>query len=392
MNISTDVDRPFLPPQESALTGEVTIDPGRQQGSNDRQIAIVIDTSGSMGGQKMDRAIEGAKYALGFLEDNDFLTLIDFDSSVSVVIEADRYGNMTRDSVANQIDNLTTGGGTDIYGALEKAEQELEALPSGSDVAKRILLLTDGKDNRRGPEDFDRQVRNIDEKGIRIRAGGIGSDYNMETIQTLGTVSRGEWAHIEQASEIQQFLGDGLQEAGTVIGTDAELRMDLANGVELTEVYRAEKQVQESEVNYEGDNVAVIKLPDLKDQQQQEVSMKMKVPGGEVGRELTLTEVTVDAMGETASGDISVEYTEDGDKLGVRREQVSLGLDKKRTRVLAGQGDVEEARTQVEQMETKYDEDVQSEVEQVEDEVTRVAEGGRAEQEGATKVDDDSRV
>jgi Ca-activated chloride channel family protein len=388
MNVSTDVDRPFLPPVETGLTGQVTIDPGRQRGSNDRQIAIVIDTSGSMSGQKIDRAIDGAKYALGYLDDSDYLTLIDFNSSVSVVCNADRYGNMTRDSVANQIDNLTAGGGTDIYGALEKAQEQLEALPSGPDVAKRILLLTDGKDNRRGPEDFDRQAREIDERGIRIRAGGIGSDYNMETIQTLGTVARGEWAHIEQASEIQQFLGEGLEEAGTVIGTNAELQMDLANGVELTEVYRAEKQVQQSEVDYQGDNVAVIKLPDLKDQQQQEVSMKMKAPGREAGQEMRLAKVTATARGETATGEITVEYTDDSDKVGVRREPVSQGLDEKRTRVLAGKGDVEEAQTQVENMKKKYGEGA---VEDVEDTVTRVAEGGRADQEGATKVDNDNK-
>lgn len=391
MNISTDVDRPFLPPQDSALTGEVAVDPGRQQGATTRQIAIVVDTSGSMSGEKIDRAIEGAKYVLGYLEDDDYLTLVGFDATATTVIDAEQYGSMTRDSVVDQIEALSTGGGTDIYAALERAKGQLDSLPSGPDTAKRILLLSDGKDNRRGPEDFDEQARRIDESSIRIRAGGIGSDYNMETIRTLGTVARGEWEHIEQASEIQQFLGRGVEEAATVVGTDAELRMDIAEGVEFTEVYRARPQVQEVDVEYEGDNLAVVKLPDLKDREDQEVRMKIRAPGHDPGEEVTLADVTLNAAGETAEDDITVEYTEDSDKLGVRREDVSIGLDEVRTRIEAGRGNVEEAQTQVENMRTKYGDDAAN-LDDLEDTVTEVAEGGRAEQSGATKIDDGDRL
>jgi Ca-activated chloride channel family protein len=342
-----------------------------------------------MSGQKMKRAKEGAKYVLGYLEADDYLTLVQFNGSASVSIEGTQYGDLPRKQVVSRIDQLAAGGGTDIYDGLEKATAQLESMPSGSDVARRVLLLSDGKDNRRGPDDFDRQARRIDEKGIRIRAGGIGDEYDMETIRTLGTVARGQWEHIEQASEIQQFFGQAVEDASTVVGSDAELRMDIADGVEFTEVYRAVPQIQEINVEYQGNNVAVVKLPDLLERQEQQVLLKVQAPGHEADQKVTLADVTLRAGGKTTRGDITVQYTDDNNKLSVRNESVNIRLDEARTRVELGKGDVEAAETQIEQMEAKYGDEATADIQQLEQETTVVAEGGREEQEGATRIRSD---
>ncbi len=392
--LSTEVNRPYLPPVGGPLIADVTVDPGMQTSEVTREIVLVIDTSGSMSGEKMRRVKEGAEFVLGYLDEDDYISIVEFNSSASVVLEAARYGEIGRDRAAEHVERMTAGGGTDIYEGLQLATEQLSGLPTGEDVARRVLLLSDGKDNRRGPEDFDRQARDIDERGIRIRAAGVGSDYEEETIRTLGTVARGQWRHIEEASEIGSFFGEAVEQASTVVGTDAQLRMDIADGVEFTEVYRAMPQTQTADVEYVEDNVAVVRLPDLLDRQTQKVQFKIRAPQGEVGQRV-LANMELQAGGRTASGELAVEYTTDDDKLSTENEAVSIEFDKTRIRTTLGEeGDEDAAEEQVTKLREKHGEDAADDVEEMQEEVTRVREGGRSEQQKTTIVrdEDDDRI
>jgi len=392
-SLTTKLNRPYIQPNGGSqeLVGEVTVDPGLQTSQPDLQIAVLVDRSGSMSGDRIETAREGAKRALGYLDDDDVLTVIGFNSSADVALEATRFGDAERDDVESATDDLTAGGGTDIHGGLELATEELRDLPEDDDTVRRILLLSDGVDNVRGPDDFERQARDIDEHGIRIRAAGIGDEYDEETIRTLGSTSRGQWSHIEEPGEIQEFFGEALDDAETVVGTDAELRMNIADGVEFTEVYRAQPQVQEVDVEYEGTNEAVVKLPDLQERETQKVLMKIRAPGRDSETDLTLADVHLDAGNKSAEGEIELGYTTDGDLLGIEHKEVSVELDKTRVRKDLGEGDVESAETRVDKMKDKHGES--AEIDELEEGVTRVAEGGRAEQEKQTKVkSDDDKV
>lgn len=386
--LSTAVNRPFLSADEGgALIGEISVNPGAQTEEVTRQVALVIDVSGSMRGKKMDQAIDGANFALGYLDDEDIVSVVEFNSSATVLTEATRIREVGRDQLNSQVEKMSAGGGTNIYEGLEKATEELRALPSGSDVARRILLLSDGKDNKRGPEDFERQASRVDEHGIRIRAAGIGSEYDEETIRTLGSVARGQWRHVEQPSDIQEFFGEAVEQASTVVGTDAEIRMDIANGVEIAEAYRAKPQVQETDVEYQN-GTAVVKLPDLLDRQEQKVQLRMQAPSGELGYTKTLADVTLKANGGTAQGSIEVEYTDGFEKLSQENKEVSIGYDKTVIRDDLGKGNVEEAEEKTKILEDKHGDDAADDVDEMDEQVTMVKEGGRGEQNQTTIVKD----
>ena len=60
--ISTDVNRPYVPSDGATITAEIDVEPGRQEAEVRRHVALCIDTSGSMGGEKIERAREGAAW------------------------------------------------------------------------------------------------------------------------------------------------------------------------------------------------------------------------------------------------------------------------------------------------------------------------------------------
>ncbi|WP_254278893.1 vWA domain-containing protein [Haloarcula marina] len=389
-NVVTDVNRPSVPASGAKLTAEIEVEPGQQTARPTRQIALCIDASGSMAGDDIERARAGAEWVFGLLEDDDYLSIVAFDTEVTVALEATRWGGITRDEAMDCLDDIAAGGGTDMYSGLAVAADSLDHLPNDGNTARRILLLSDGKDNTNGPEEFEALAREIDEAGIRIKSAGIGEEYREETIRTLGSTARGEWTHLAAPGDIEDFFGEAVEEAGTVVAPDAQLELDVADGVEVSEVYRALPQTQQVRPEWR-DNSAVVKLPDLLDRETQRVVLKIHAPQNEVGETVTLADVTLTASGETATGEIAVEYTDDAEKLGEHNEEVDLDHRQTVIQTELGKGNVAEAQTQIERMTQIHGADTRA-VKSAERQTEMVMEGGREEQSEATKIVTDEGI
>ena len=393
VDIATDVNRPYVPADGATLTATVDVEPGTGGGSHERHILLCLDTSGSMDGAKLDQAREGASWVFGLLEPDDYVGIVAFDSDAQVVMRPQRWGDTAREDAMHRVDQLGAGGGTDMYDGLESARTALDSLgyrPETDDAVRRILLLSDGKDNNHEPADFRELAADIDDSGIRILSAGIGTDYDEETIRTLGTTARGEWTHLESPGDIESFFGDAVEQAQSVVATEATLELDAAAGVEVSEVYRALPQAQEVDVNWSG-NAAHVPLPDLAERESQRVVLKVHAPAREDLGEHALVDVTLTASGERASDRIAVEYTDDNAELAAHNEDVSLDHRQTVVRTELGKGNVAAAETEVEKMTRVHGEDT-AVVEEAKRQTRLVDEGGRSERENATRIVDDSRL
>jgi Ca-activated chloride channel family protein len=293
------------------------------------------------------------------------------------------------------VEDLTAGGGTNMFDGLRTAQNSLEALDMRDDATegtavRRILLLSDGKDKHNEPADFERLAGEIDESGIRVESAGIGDDYNEATIRTLGTTARGEWTHLEAPGDIEDFFGEAVEQAKDVVAPDAQLELDARPGVEVSEVYRALPQAQDVSLDW-AENTAIVKLPDLTEREHQRVVMKIHVPAqqGETDS-VELLDVTLTARGGRASDTIAVDYTEDNTELAEHNEAVQMDHQQTVIQTELGKGNVDEAETQVERMTKIHGEETEI-VQEVERQTELVKEGGRAERSQATKIvsDDD---
>jgi len=392
--LSTAVNRPHVPADGATVTAEIDVEPGAQTEAVQRQIVLCIDTSGSMGGEKLERAREGASWVFGLLEPDDYVGIVGFESAARVVMKPTRWGDTSREEAMGLVEDLSAGGGTDMYDGLETARDQLTSLDYVSDAenpVRRILLLSDGKDNSHEPADFADLGADIDGTGVRILAAGIGDEYEEETIRTLGTTARGEWTHLEAAGDIEDFFGDAVEQAGSVVAPEATLELDVKAGSEVSEVYRALPQTQEVAVEWAA-NTATVPLPDLAERERQRVVLKLHAPSGEVGRTETVADVTLTARGATASDSIDLEYTDDNEKLAVHNESVSIDHRQTVIRTELGKGNVEAAETELERMTVVHGEETEQ-VQEADRQTQLVKEGGREEQSQATKiVTDDDRI
>ncbi|MFT4880570.1 MAG: Ca-activated chloride channel family protein [Natronomonas sp.] len=393
-SIETETNRPAVPPEGARITAEVDVEPGEQgDGGVERHIALCIDTSGSMNGAKISQARDGASWVFGLLEPADFVSIVAFDSSAEVLLGPVQWGDLDRDDALEQVEALSAGGGTDMYAGLETARDSLLSLDhdpgAGADAVRRLLLLSDGKDKDHTVAEFEGLADDIDASGVRIEAAGIGQDYNQDTIRTLGTTARGKWTHLDAAGDIESFFGEAVESASAVVAADAELELDAADGVEVSDVYRALPQAQDVELEWDA-NAATVKLPDLTERERQRVVMKVAAPAHDPAERVPLVQVRLRARGDEATDRIAVDYTEETEELAEANEAVQLDHQETVVRAELGKGNVEAAETQVEQMTQ-----VHGETEVVEDiarETQVVKEGGKAERSRATKLVDEERV
>lgn len=152
-------------------------------------ILLVVDTSGSMEGEKIELVKAGLETFLLRILPEDRVGLITFDSTARVMTPLAPLSE-NRIALQTAIGDMRANGKTAVFDALELARQELEALPPTEDERIRaIVLLSDGADNSsRASLDQVRQA--FDESGISIFPVAYGADADVTIVQAIADFSR----------------------------------------------------------------------------------------------------------------------------------------------------------------------------------------------------------
>lgn len=102
-------------------------------------LALVIDKSGSMSGERIELAKDAAKATVELLNRNDKVGVVAFDDGVQQLVRMQSATNRVR--IMSDIGRLKASGGTNIAAGLQSAYEQLAVT---SARLKHIILLTDG--------------------------------------------------------------------------------------------------------------------------------------------------------------------------------------------------------------------------------------------------------
>ncbi len=152
-------------------------------------ILLVVDTSGSMEGDKLTMVKAGIETFLLRILPEDRLGLITFDSKARLVVPMAPLSE-NRIAIQTAVQEMRASGRTALYDALELARQTLEELPPAEDDRIRaIVLLSDGADN--ASRVSLEQLRSVfDESGISIFPVAYGSDADRQALEAIAEFSR----------------------------------------------------------------------------------------------------------------------------------------------------------------------------------------------------------
>lgn len=149
-----------------------------------RDLVLVLDTSGSMAGEKIAQAKAALRYCLQRLGERDRFGLVTFSSEVRLFRPA-LAGASARDDALWHVDRLEATGGTNLNEALLAAHQLLRETPAGRGM---IVFLTDGLPSTGVQEEgqIRRNLQQANRNGVRIFSFGVGFDVNTKLLDGIG--------------------------------------------------------------------------------------------------------------------------------------------------------------------------------------------------------------
>jgi Ca-activated chloride channel family protein len=184
-----------------------------------KDVIFVLDTSGSMRGEKLEQAKDALEFVLDELHDEDRFNVVTFSTGVRQYDDRLRPAD-ERQEARRFVRNLTASGGTDINRAL------LEALDQVDEERPAIIIfLTDGLATE-GEIETDRILDNVDDAApdnARIFAFGVGDDVNTILLDTMVEAHRGASAYVRPGEDIDEEVSAFYAKVSTPLLSDIEL-------------------------------------------------------------------------------------------------------------------------------------------------------------------------
>jgi Ca-activated chloride channel family protein len=168
-----------------------------------RDTVLVLDTSGSMRGPKMDQAKKALKYCLEHLGKNDRFGVINFATTVNQYRDKLVEANSEQLTAARKwVDELEATGGTAIDDALDAA---LKMRSSDDSRSFTVVFFTDGQPTI-GEQNPDKIIKNFKAKNsanTRVFTFGVGDDVNATMLDSLAEQSRAISTYVRPAEDIE---------------------------------------------------------------------------------------------------------------------------------------------------------------------------------------------
>lgn len=148
-------------------------------------LALVIDKSGSMAGEKLDLSLAAAREAIKMMGPRDYINVVAFDEMPYNVVPLERVGD-GRNALA-RVSRITIGGGTDLYPGMKMAYQSLK---NADAAVKHMIVLTDGMTPEAEFNELCRQMRN---DKITVSAVAVGTDADRSLLARIASLGKGKF-------------------------------------------------------------------------------------------------------------------------------------------------------------------------------------------------------
>lgn len=183
------------------LLGNPSGEPGQEQ-ALPKDLLLVLDSSGSMRGEKLEQARLAIEYCLERLNPGDRFNLVTFGTEVARFREQPVPGTGANVEAARAfLDEVEAMGRTNIAGALASG---LAGPAAGSDRPRIMIFLTDGTPTagELDPRRIIERLPALNTSNTRIFTLGVGHDVNAHLLDRLAEDSSGSSEYLDPDEEI----------------------------------------------------------------------------------------------------------------------------------------------------------------------------------------------
>jgi Ca-activated chloride channel family protein len=251
-----------LPRRDGYFLGIISPPLARHQVRVSKNVIFILDSSGSMRGEKFRQAMAALKFCLDGLNPEDNFNVIDYDDIIRPMSQALISVNKSHLERASEFaDGIEASGGTDIYEALAAACRMIPA----DERPSYIIFLTDGQPTV-GNTDINHIINNtarLNEKRARLFVFGVGYDVNAHLLDRLSKENEGEPEYVLPEENIESKVSQLALKISRPALTNIRLsfgpaRVDMVYPDPLPDLFYGSEIIVAGRFKNEGSATAVI--------------------------------------------------------------------------------------------------------------------------------------
>jgi len=247
-------------------------------------VAIVLDRSGSMQGEKLQRARQAAIAAIDRMGADDIVAVVAYDHNVQLLVPATKLTS-TEDIRAALLD-LTAGGYTALFAGVSRGAAEVRKFLDRQRV-NRIILLSDGLANvgPDSPAELGSLGATLKQEGLSVTTIGLGLGYNEDLMSRLAWRSDGNHAFVEHPRDLARIFDHELGDVLSVVAQEVLVTIECPPGVRPLRVLGRPAEIIGSTV--------LVTLNQLYAEQEKYVLVELEVESDDRGASRVVADVTV---------------------------------------------------------------------------------------------------
>jgi len=275
-------------------------------------LAIVLDRSGSMNGQKLEKAKKAAIEALRRLGKQDIFSVIIYDHNVETIVPAQPAHNT--EWIEAKIRQIQAGGNTALFGGVSQGASEIRK-NIGGEYVHRIILLSDGIANvgPSTPEDLGRLGAALIKEAISVTTVGVGTDYNEDLMARLSQNSDGNSYFVESSRDLPRIFAAELGNVLNVVAKKVHVIIECPEGITPVKIIGRDGRIKGRSVE--------LSMNQLYGGQEKYALVEIQLRGGKNGQEMEIAKARVSydnaftLKRETASGLVSAQFSDNFKKI-----------------------------------------------------------------------------
>ncbi|BBM84268.1 VIT domain-containing protein [Candidatus Uabimicrobium amorphum] len=205
---------------------------------NAKDIVYILDTSGSMVGDKMEQAKKALQYCLHQLNGKDNFNIVSFSTEATTY--KDKLISASKSNVKQALDyvdeEIFARGGTNLDEALTYA---IDMAPKNSSRPYMIILLTDGKPTIgvTNAEQIIKKVQKANLSNLRLFSFGIGDQLNAKLLDRLAEENNGTREYVSAKEDIEIKISNFVDKVSFPVLSDIKIQFPSVDDLRITEVY-----------------------------------------------------------------------------------------------------------------------------------------------------------
>jgi Ca-activated chloride channel family protein len=199
-------------------------------------VVVILDRSGSMEGEKLDRARAATRALLRELGSDDRFALVAYASDAQVAIPLTAVTRERLGALDERINSLEVQGGTNISAGLDLGVATALASHSAGRTA-RVIVISDGQANQGDVtlEGLAGRAQRAAEHACVVSSIGVGADFDERVMSALADSGTGNFYYLDERRDLASIFAREFDAARATVASALQVEVTPAPGVRLVD-------------------------------------------------------------------------------------------------------------------------------------------------------------